>query len=598
MRERWSSVWQRREQWLPVVLMLALSGAYFLSFFNRFVGLRSGDGEFGGGMAFLNGQMPYRDYYTAGPPLNAIKAALELAVFGKLLIVTRVFAVIERLLIAWLLYAWLRKLFSRESSAVAAFATIVLSAGDHTDPLASYNHDAILFAMVAGFLASYAIGRTDHDWMAVLGLASGVAAALSSLTKQTVGLGCAIVIFAVTMAAVWRIQSGRAALRWGVGYIFGFGMPIAGMGGYLWHAGVLRACLTMLFISGPAAKASAPHAFLLREWSVASANPEWILPAVAGVILCAGIVWRGFARRRKEAIKGRWMILAVCGAFVIALGEGVARWTNFAVYDTSKFVAYFALLGAIGWCVVAIVQGVRRGAMGIRMWQVALFAAVSSASAATLSLSWPIFEAMILPGLGLLFAAGLDGAGPRARRVLYLASAMLVFFSVWEKSNLPFSFGHENEPQTRLAVDRSEQPMLRGMRFSAAEVRLLDETTRAMRNATASGETVFTYPEMGLLYSLSGARYPTWSGSHNIDVISDVFARQEAARLLATKPAVVLYAHPSEANLRSEEMIWRGGNRSGQRDIVDALDTIVSHYRLQDSFVLREGDPVIRLYVK
>src|SRR6202012_3709279 len=126
-------------------------------YFRRFAGSRSGDGEYSGGLAFLAGRLPYRDYYTAGPPLNPIKSALLLAIFGKALLVTRLAAVVERLAIAALLYAWLRRIFSSWTSAIAALVTIIVSAGDHTDPLASYNHDAIFFAMVCGLLASLSL---------------------------------------------------------------------------------------------------------------------------------------------------------------------------------------------------------------------------------------------------------------------------------------------------------------------------------------------------------------------------------------------------------------------------------------------------------
>ena len=42
---------------------------FFLLFWNRFLGLRSGDGGFTGGVYFLEGILPYRDYYCPVPPL-------------------------------------------------------------------------------------------------------------------------------------------------------------------------------------------------------------------------------------------------------------------------------------------------------------------------------------------------------------------------------------------------------------------------------------------------------------------------------------------------------------------------------------------------
>src|SRR5581483_2291609 len=62
---------------------------YLLLFWNHFVGLRSGSGEYSGGIMILRHYLPYRDYFAATPPLNALKAALELSIFGHAYIVSR-----------------------------------------------------------------------------------------------------------------------------------------------------------------------------------------------------------------------------------------------------------------------------------------------------------------------------------------------------------------------------------------------------------------------------------------------------------------------------------------------------------------------------
>jgi len=218
--------------------------------------------------------------------------------------------------------------------------------------------------------------------------------------------------------------------------------------------------------------------------------------------------------------------------------------------------------------------------------------------AVTLSLSWPAFEAMLLPGLGVVLAAVIDGAAGWGRRFALLTIAAMVFLSVREKLDLPFGFDRQDEPAVQVANVVSPEPMLRGMRLPAETVRLLDETSELMRAKALEGKRVFTYPEMSLVYALSGGQPPTWSGSHNIDVVSDGMARDEALRLLANRPAVVLYARPSEEDLRQQEITWRGGRRSGQRDMVAAVDQIVAGYRLVDTFEVRPGDTPVRLYVE
>jgi len=266
--------------------------------------------------------------------------------------------------------------------------------------------------------------------------------------------------------------------------------------------------------------------------------------------------------------------------------------------DFGKASVYYAFAATALLGVGAVVMALRRARGDARLWQVALFAAVGWSVAFTLSLSWPAFEAMVLPGLALPLALAHEGTRVWGRRFLYLVCAAMIFIQTRERLDLPFAFAHEEEPAIRFATERSQVPQLRGMRLPAETVRLLDSTTAAFqRAAPGADDPVFTYPEFGLVYALADRNPPTLAGSHNIDVVPDGFAREEAARLLAHPPRAVLYARPSEADLADDERIWRHGQRSGQRDLIAALDKLTSQYTLVDTFVLRSGDTPIRLYV-
>ena len=65
-----SSSASQRTRLIGGVITIAVTLGYFLLFWNRFAGIRSGVGGCdGGGMAVLQGLLPYRDIFTAAPPL-------------------------------------------------------------------------------------------------------------------------------------------------------------------------------------------------------------------------------------------------------------------------------------------------------------------------------------------------------------------------------------------------------------------------------------------------------------------------------------------------------------------------------------------------
>ena len=582
--------------------------AFFATFFNRFAGLRSGSGEFSGGIALLAGRLPYRDYYTASPPLNALKSALLLKVFGPLVLVSRTAGVLERVLLGALLFRWLRQIAAARYALVAAVVTIVLSAGDSTDPIASYNHDALLWAIVAGLAASFALQREGRGLrFALPAFTAGLAAALSVLTKQTVGLAalaCLVVVLPVLLRSL------QARLRW-LGYLaLGCVPPIAGMALVLDYFGVLRAAARMLFVAGPAAKAGHPGDFFLRMGLVAWDNFGWLTLGLFALFLLWQPLRRAASVRFEDSpetpsqtpswtdcdVAPRFLaVLLGASAVVFCMAEALRSLP--ALHDFTKASVYctsFALLLLI----VVLLRALAGRTLSAVEAQVALFAAMSLAVSLALALSWPAFEAMLLPGSGLVIALALGSMRASARRWLYLSLAFLALMQLREKLDLPFAFALQGEGPVRLATAVSTEPALRGLRLPPATVHFLDGVTALVRTHAGATDTIFTYPELGLIYSLTGRNPPTFAASHNIDVVNDAMAHEEALRLLASRPAVIITYRLSEEDQRGAERLWRRGRPSGQRELVEAVRKLTSGYHLIDSYRLTPTDPPIEVYLR
>lgn len=583
------------------LVLVVVSLVFFLGFYNRFAGVRSGDGEFTSAVALLAGKMPYRDYYTTAPPLNLVKSAVLLKLFGPALIVSRLAGVVERLVIALVLFHWLRRMFRPIDALVASAVTIILSAGDQTDPVASYNHEAILWAMLCGLAASVLLdGRRPRRRLILWAMVSGVCASLSFLTKQTIGAGVAGLALMVVAGLLWRSKGRRASACWSVAFAAGFVGPLVLMSVLLWRAHLLGAFCEMLFVQGPAAKAGHATEFFTRELKVAGENDIWVLLALLALALSLRAIsrsWTGLRDDEQEhALWIRTALVGLAGLVVIGLAAAGARTGAPAFHSISKSAVYYTFLGMT--VLILDVTGVVRSPMSERRAQCVLFCAVSWAVAFTLSLSWPAFEAMLLPGLGLMVAAVLDGSRRFGRPLCYAACSLLVFFQVRDKWDLPFTFDYLNEPPVAAAVERSSEPMLRGMRLPASTIQFLEGTAAIIRQSSRPEDSVFTYPEMSLVYAMSGRMPPTFALSHNMDVVDDRFALKEAARLRQARPAVIVTYRLSEEEMRAQEVLWREGRRSGQRDLRTAVDDLAAGYRLAATYILTPDDPPIEVYVR
>ena len=558
---------------------------YLLLFWNRFAGLRSGVGDYYGGLLILKGQLPYRNYFTAGPPFTALRSALVLLLFGKAYIVSRAFGVFERILLAIVIYGWLARMFKASHATLAAIVTIIVGTGDISDPISSYNHEAILWGVICGLLASYVLDPGRHSKRPFLfALGSGVCGALSCTTKQTIGIGVTAAVVIVAWACLLRLDGLRRSFAFVLAFSVGWILVIASLIVWLTATGSIETFLVDIFMKGPAAKASHSSDFLFRALLVL----HWYkVPAAIGAIgaILSAPAWWISGRRNEFAGASVHRVVTVFLASVIATAIAVPA-THAGFWHGRTLVRACIYLTFISMAAICISHFALwlLGHLKRRQAQLLLYASVSLATAFMLSLSWPAFEAMVVPGLGLIVATVMQIAGRKLEYLVCAGSAALIFFATVVKLNVPFGFAGYDEPAVSQANVRSTLPQMRGFMLPPSIVRFIDGTVRIIDNHSGPNDTIFTYPEFALFYALSGRSCPTLTCSHNIDVVNDQFARDEAKRLLNGRPAVIIYCPVSEAALVGDENLWRHGKRSGQRDLINAVETLISHYHLAATF--------------
>lgn len=583
------------------ILAIVLTAVFYSLFFNRFLGLRSGAGEYVGGFYLVHGMVPFRDGFSVSPPLNQFKSALLLSLFGENLIVSRTAGMVERSLIALLLYLWLLRLFRPSYAALAAVATLVISAADFADPIASYNHDSIFFAMLSGYLASFALDRNRPTrslvWTSIV---AGIAAGLSLLTKQTIGMGAVVAVPLVVTAILWQLQSFRRAISWLAAFAGGAAIPVGGL--LLWLASLrsLKVFFVAIFIKGPAAKAqSGGSDFVTRAIDLGLLSPRPMILAVCGALVAVWLIVR-FQGHHSEQDSPRWEMpaVAIFGIAGIALGAWFsirhwglvhASWPTNTIFLTAVAVVLLLIFGT--WQLLKRTQSEHQA-------QIYLFAAVSFNIAFMLSLSYPMFAPMLLPGFGLIVAGSLAGS----TRLGQLAVCVIVFLvyidTVRLKMDKPFGFGSFADGPVATANVPSDQTKLKGIRLPANTTRFVDGVAHIVAANSTPADTIFTYPEMAILYALTDRKWPTQSASHNVDVVNDAFAREEAARLLQNPPKVIIYLPETEAQLHAQEVDWRHGHRMGQRDIIAAVETLARTYRLAGVYPTTPENQAVHVYVR
>jgi hypothetical protein len=576
------------------LLVAALTLGFFLLFWNRFSAVRDGHGAIIAAQLVLAGKLPYRDWYAAGPPLNALTMAALVRVFGAGLIGLRAFALLGRVALALAVYGWLSRYFRVSHAALAAVVGIVISAGDLADQVVSYNHDAIFFAVCCGWCASVCIARSTR-WPWAAAALSGLCAGLCFATKQSVGMGISVAVPAIGAAYLLRSEGFRSAIKLLASFLAGWVVPLGALCAWLHANGILGQAVRAIFLRGPSAKGLGNP--LPR---IVFANFSWATAfAILATVGCVAVL----SRRTPAAPTGEprtalFRMLAPMGAAIIAGAAiaygGLLPYTGFARSSIDFTLVTCGLLASF-YSLLWVKRKVSEGEAQLWLW-----AGVSFTTAFLLFLSWPVFEAMVMPGLPFLIALLLDASASRRRynAVVPAICGALILMQTADKLTEPYAFNGWRDAPVRLATETSSLPEMRGFRLSKDAVRLIDGVTDIIRKRSAPGDAIFTYPSMPLFYYLSGRGLATYSGSHNIDAVPDAVAEDDAATLLRTRPAVIVYYEFPPQFVEWEEALWRAGRPSGQRAIVAAIERLSHEYELAGSFTVPMTASPVRVLVR
>lgn len=603
------SVDHNRALWLGAGLVAVLTLFYLSVWWNRYFGPTL-DGYFAFfGHLLLLGKIPYRDFYLHVPPLIPFESAFLEALFGQGLIVPRVIGGLERVAIAVVGYLWLTRLFSLRTAAIATLMMIYVGSGDTVEVLFLYNHHSVLWTLVAGLLASLSLQRRDSvPWLEVL---VGASLGLVFLTKQTIGVGVSIALPAALALAGLRREPLAMTLRRLAACAVGWLLPVLTVVLWLARHDALHAAVDQLFLRGPSSKG--PVAMILvRAVTGAWQVPSLRLPALLAIVTLIAMALILGRRRSVQTLADegprheKWtallpmVILAMVSSTVGWLASGQIPLGLGFLHLPQRLAVFLTLYGcfalALYWGVVAL----RRALKGEEA-QLLLFAFVSFASGYMFSTSWPSFEPIAMPGLGLVIGLVLART-PRTPSERFLRVGVWIWISLtfclctWLKVRQPFDFAGWVEPPVAMAQQASTLDAMKGFRLAPETVELVETATRLIREHSTAGEPIFVYPHVPVFYLLSERLPPTFAMIHWFDVCDDATAIADAETLLAEPPAVLVDFALREEEYRSHEVMFRDGAVSGQRRLRAALQTLESRYR--QVAVLQGGGATVSIWAR
>lgn len=573
-----------------LALVVGAAVIFFASWWNAYVPPTSG-GEAVLMARWAKDYLPYRDYFYQAPPGVPMLVAALSSIFGPHLLVTLAFGVLLRIGGACAAYGLLLRVARPSYAAVGSVVALLVSSTDISDTPFYYNHvGAALILAGTYFGAAAATGtRASHHLAAI---AAGVLVTFAVAVKQTMIFGASAAFVALVVLAFPRPRTGW--LVWLLGLTLGAAITLGGLWVWLVSHDVWDTMLTAMQ-QAPEGKGGIA-ASLLRPISLLSVARDALYASVAAWIVIGifAILWMAHWRHRavKHGVRlFLGVVVAVCLTAVVGVPGGRAA---------TLFLTAVGWWGSLGMAVLHV-GAVRAGRENVLGRTLVALGILSFGIGYSFAVSWPLFENIAFPGLAVVVAATLERPPSAHLRRWVVAIGLLAFaamgLSVYRKASFPHSWGYWLEPPLYTARGHFAHPAFRGIRLSETSSELYAEVARVASQYSQPDEPIYVFPNLPILYAIAERRPATFGLAHWIDVCPDFLGKEDAVRLRANPPKLLIVRKDPPGNLAIEERFYRGGRPSSVRDVLAALEDIRPLYDHVATFNREISNPIV-FYVR
>lgn len=149
-----------------------------------------------------DGKMPYKDFYLYIPPVYVYITHFVNIIFDNSYLALRVFGIVERLLLIYVVYRIVRRLYKPWTCFVAIVASAAFYMSTNSDVFYGYYQNALLWGALALLFSIKCFEVTEKRKIKLSAIMAGAFCGLACMSKQTAVFFIAILAFGVLVAAI------------------------------------------------------------------------------------------------------------------------------------------------------------------------------------------------------------------------------------------------------------------------------------------------------------------------------------------------------------------------------------------------------------
>lgn len=178
---------------------------------------------------------------------------------------------------------------------------------------------------------------------------------------------------------------------------------------------------------------------------------------------------------------------------------------------------------------------------------------------------------------------------------IYVFCVMMILNIFVQRNAFPYNWwGVNTLNPTYGATSVYDDPHLAGLKSAPSSTVPLNNIYNLINKNKLDGDTLYSFPHITYFNVMSDLVSPTFAKVHYFDVCCDDVAISDAKLLAAHPPNFIVWLDFSEEVWDIHEKFFRNGQSSGQREIKDIYDDLVSsgNYVLLGTYVIENSDPI------
>jgi len=572
--------------WMCLCIVMGTVFMFNFLIFNKFFPLT--EGWWSVTAYYINhGKLPYRDFYLCLPPLYPYQMAIFTKIFGYKFIYLRFAGIIVMVLFATNLYLIMTRFFPYFISAMLAICAILITQSFPFLVAFDFNMLILLYSSYVVLFLLYRMGESvDSKKNNLCCLLAGIMCSLIVLTKQNAG---PIMIFAsISILVIDAIISKRKVTTQIIMYSIGLFIPISLTLCWLLKNNIFTNFVQQVF--SDAINSKGRISLVLFQWVLNLFTKDRIL----GISMFVNILFiflnircNNYEQSVNREIKN-WngnikysflTILPLVLTIIVAYcfndySVKILNNSNYLFFIDNMLPVSLTLFcfGIIFYGGYKIFYKKNHSRMFLSLFYVVFLSVAiifySTTSARDISLL-TLFIPFVLFGGYILFC---DSRMSLGKPIVYSMIIISVWYASAKKFNVPYQWFGDEQLNIHSSIYPARIKLLEGFYLSEDREKYLVDICSTIISKTRVTDSIFVFPHYPVLYLMSN-RYPTtFALFHWIDVASDRVCREDAKRLINNPPKLIVYESDT---IGIQESFFREGKRSGQRDIIDAIEIMI-----------------------